>query len=211
MPNDINKWVTPTIFNDQGAGNPTIANKSWNQWNMYKITSFSNTTGMTTEILAGGAEIAGEFLPKAIINSSRPNNIGVGTWNRTIAAEASETASQFGKVSKVFKRAGFVGIGIDVGFGIYDNVQAGSPAEKVVSDVAVDTAFSIGGLAASAGGGAIAGTFIPIPIVGTVIGGIIGAIVYMTVTEVWEPGGKSIKDRAKDGAYDELTSMLYNK
>ena len=48
-----------------------------------------------------------------------------------------------------------IGIGLDVGIGIYDNYQSGVSAGEYVSDVAVDVTMSAGEAVASTAAGTI--------------------------------------------------------
>ena len=179
-------------------------NNLW-QFDVSKITSPGNLSGTS----ASAVELLSETIKKhsidAIRKSQRPSNISPRMWNSFVESEVATTTSKFNTTTKIAKRAGVVGIGIDVGFGIYDNVQAGAPAKKVVSDASVDTAFGVGGILAAMGTGALAGSIAPGPgNVAGAIGGLIGGIGYMVATELWQPDGKSVKDRAKDGVYNSI-------
>ena len=114
-------------------------------------------------------------------------------------------ASTFGKVAEGAKVAGYVAVVVDVGFDMSSNIQQGAPTKKIVSDATVDTVFGAGGLAASAGAGALIGSIVPGA--GTIVGASVGlgvGLIYMGVTEIWQPGGQSIKDRAKVGLYNSI-------
>ena len=91
---------------------------------------------------------------------------------------------------------------IDVGIGIYDNIQANAPVKKIVTDAAVDTAFTGGTVWVSAKIGAAVGTAIGGP-VGTLIGigfgWAVGTAIY-AVTDMWRYKGKTARRWAKDYA-----------
>lgn len=106
-------------------------------------------------------------------------------------------------MTKVAKAVGYVAIVADVGSGVYDNVQAGAPTKKILTDAGVDTAFGAGGLLTSMAVGGGLGT-LGFPVVGTIIGGAAAGVVYMVGTEVWKPGGQSVKDRAKEWTYNSI-------
>ena len=68
--------------------------------------------------------------------------------------------SKFGTAAKIAKGAGYLAIVIDVGFGIYDNIHAGAPTEKIVSVAAIDTTFGLAGILVCARGCAIVGSIV---------------------------------------------------
>ncbi|MDQ2088149.1 RHS repeat-associated core domain-containing protein, partial [Herbivorax sp. ANBcel31] len=150
-----------------------------------------------------GADTGRIYIPRAIESTVKPNNIGKGTWNRYVSLESKTAVSKFTKVSRVARYAGWVSVGVDAGFGVYENIQEGAPTKRIVSDAAVDVGYGAGGLLTSIGTGALLGTF-GVPVIGTVIGGAAAGIVYVVGTEVLEPGGKSIKNRTKDELYDRI-------
>jgi hypothetical protein len=79
------------------------------------------------------------------------------------------------------------------------NIEDNKGAKKVASDAVVDITFGVGGIAASATAGAIAGSFVPV--VGTAAGagvGLIAGIGYSLATEGFTFYGKTIKDWVKD-------------
>ena len=86
---------------------------------------------------------------------------------------------------------GYVFVAIDVGEGIYENVQAGTRPQKIVSDAIVDAGIGVGSIAL----GAAIGSLIPIPIVGTVLGAGAGYLLEVDFID-----GKSIADWVKEGA-----------
>ncbi len=197
-----NVTATTTAINTQGTSTTSSANSSWNQWDLSKGLSPGSIIGTAASALEIGGETGKRYVPEAIMNEERPNNIGLGTWNAYIESEAAIAALNYGIVTKVAKGAGVATVGVDVGVGIYNNVRAGAPTKKIISDATVDTAFGVGGLAASAEAGALVGSIVPGA--GTIAGACVGlgaGVVYVGVTEVFQPWGKSIHDRAKDVIY----------
>lgn len=115
------------------------------------------------------------------------------------------------KVTKGLSKAGtflaWASAALDVGEDIYDNVQNGAAATKVVGDAIGDSALAAGGVAVGSFGaskgaaaGAAIGTMI-CPGAGTLVGGIVGGVggafasgwVYSKVTSM-EIGGKSVEE-----------------
>lgn len=93
----------------------------------------------------------GTYLKKAVSESVRPNNIGIGVWKRTVSSELDDIARVFGlstddvvrgfansKVEGVFPKAlnkrGYIGTAIDAVTGIKGNIEKGSSVEKITSD-----------------------------------------------------------------------------
>ena len=120
-----------------------------------------------------------------------------------INAESATAVSKLITVAKVAKVTGYVAVSADVGIGIYENVQAGTPTKKILTDAGVDTTFAVGGLLTSVGAGSALGS-LGCPVVGTIIGGFAAGIIYMVGTEVWKPGGQSVKDRVKESINNHI-------
>ncbi len=156
-----------------------------------------------------------EYMRNGILNEPRPNNIGKGTWAKQVDADLKWVDDVLGANSKIAKAVdalGTIGVIIDVGVGVYENVQSGTDTQRIVTDAVVDAGVSVGGgwLAGLAGTGAAAaatkigaafGTAIA-PGVGTLIGagvGIVAGVGIYFVTEVIEINGKSAVDWVKDG------------
>lgn len=202
---DKNVEAGSSKYSYQGTGNG-----GWNQWDVSKAASPGNLSGTAAGAFKLASEAEKSYMPEAILNTARPNNIGVGTWNKYVAEEASAATSKFGTAAKVAKGAGYAAVGVDVGFGIYDNLQLYNKgkidATRIGTDAAVDTTSGLLGLGASTGAGALYGSIVPGA--GTVAGAavvFIAGLGYMVGIEIWEPGGKSLKDRAKDGLYNWWT------
>ena len=148
------------------------------------------------------------YMYNGVKNAVRPNNIGKGIWEKQIKEELQWVENYLGKssnLSKAIDILGYVGIAVDVGKGIYENVQNDASQQKIVSDVIVDAGFSIGGgalasAAASAVAGAAAGSVAPG--IGNLIGagvGLVVGVVFYFGTEVIEINGKSLVEWSKEG------------
>lgn len=192
--------------NTEDAGRNT-RNSDLNQWDASVALNPGNLLGNSAGTLEVLADYAKEIAPNEIRNITRPSNIGIGTWNKYIADEIQTATSEFGNVSKVSKIAGVASIGVDVGFGVYDNYQLYKEGKidkvRIGTDAVVDTTSGLVGLGASIATGALAGSIVPG--LGTLAGAAVGlttGVVYMVGTEMWKPGGKSIENRAKDGLYN---------
>lgn len=117
----------------------------------------------------------------------------------------------------------FIGVGLDIYDDTKKNLRLFSSGQidqsKIVTDIAVDVTFGLGGIAASAAAGAatgaLIGTISPIPIVGTVVGAAVGVVVgvgYTLLTEGAPINGKSLKDHAKDkiqSIYTQTSKLIY--
>jgi hypothetical protein len=85
-----------------------------------------------------------------------------------------------------------VGTGIDAGINIYN----GAPSEKIAADAVADVTYGAGGLLAAAAG-AFIGTVV-FPGVGSVIGAIVGGVVYYYTMNHLEINGKTANDAYRD-------------
>ena len=90
---------------------------------------------------------------------------------------------------------GYFFIVVDVGDGIYENIQAGTRPQKIVSDAVVDAGMGIGLTAL----GAAVGSLIPIPILGTAFGAAVGAGLDDLANNLIIDG-KSVTEWVKEGA-----------
>lgn len=131
------------------------------------------------------------------------------------AADDAARAARSGRVPVGLGRAlGGLGV-LATGYGIYDDIQQGeSPAQAAVSN---GVGFGAS-LLAGAGTGAVVGSFIPVPVVGTVVGAVAGTVVGAGVglitsgmiDSMWENGVDSIGDvgdAIADG-WDEMTGTV---
>ncbi len=93
---------------------------------------------------------------------------------------------------------GYASVALDMGVGIYENVQDGTRTQKIVSDAIVDVGLGITSMALSAAAGAkigaIAGSFFPG--LGNIIGAVGGAVVGLGVSLVTEVFEEPIKECA---------------
>ena len=79
--------------------------------------------------------ISEELLTRAIRNSPRPNNIGIGTWTKQVDADIAS-------LNKGFKYAGY-GLTVaftilNTGIGIEENIKNGESTGEIISDAAID-------------------------------------------------------------------------
>ena len=139
---------------------------------------------------------------KGVSNAVRPANIGAGIFAKQCEAELQLIKSTSEKMRGALSKLAYGAVAIDVGIGIYDNIQANAPVKKIVTDAAVDTAFTAGTVWVSAKIGAAVGTAIGGP-VGTLIGigfgWAVGTAIY-AVTDMWRYKGKTARRWAKDYA-----------
>lgn len=95
---------------------------------------------------------------------------------------------------------GYGTVALDVGLGIYDNIQDGTRTQKIVTDAIVDTGVGVGAIWASAAAGAAIGSVAPGPgnAIGAVGGFVVGGTIYI-VTDVITINDKSLVDWGKEG------------
>ena len=115
-----------------------------------------------------------------IINAPRPNNIGIGQHAKNVAAALDDVAT----ISKYTKTLPYitagVGVALDVGIGVHENIQENASTKEILWDAGVDLAVSgtnaVIGLGVGMKIGAIVGTLVgPLgTVAGTIIGGAIG-------------------------------------
>jgi len=143
-------------------------------------TVFSTVTGVVT-IVTG----------TAMLNTSKPANIGAGTWLKFLKQAESETNGVLDVFSTIF---GAVAIGLDVCYGVEASIKSGNSTGKILWDAGADAVCTGGSMAASivvtdAAIGFAGGSLVPGA--GNVIGGVAGIIAgfgtYL-VTEVF--GGR---------------------
>ena len=149
-----------------------------------------------------------EYMRDSILNEPRPYNISKDVWQKQKYAELQLVDDVLGvnsKVAKAIDALGVVGIALDVGVGIYENIQNGTDAQRVITDAVVDAGASIGGgllatVASTSAAGAVAGSVAPGVgnLIGAGVGFIAGVGIYI-VTDVIEINGKSIVGWIKEG------------
>ena len=147
--------------------------------------------------------IIGAWLRASVAGATRPNNIGAGAWNKAVNQNLDDIARITGSYSKAIKGLGYVGVVVDVGVGINENIKNGASTDRIASDAVVDGAFSVGSLAVAGKAGAIAGTIVPGA--GTAVGAVVGMAGHV-ITDSMKINGKSLKDYTKDG-FSALNDM----
>ena len=142
---------------------------------------------------------------KGVSTAVRPANIGAGIFAKQCEAELQLIKSTSEKMRGALSKLAYGAVAIDVGIGIYDNIQANAPVKKIVTDAAVDTAFTAGTVwisaAATARASAILGSvFGPAgTLIGMAVGMVIGYGIYYW-TDVKRFNGKTLRRGAKDYA-----------
>ena len=153
--------------------------------------------------VVGGLDLSLSAGAKSVANSSakapRPNNIGKGQWAKQMQNEVAQ-ATKFGqKSAKVLNVVSYGSVAIDVGIGIYENVQNNAAPHKVLTDALVDVAISGGSIWAAGYIGAAIGSVIPGA--GTLVGGLIGmgvGLLLNVVTDCIYVDGKNFRQHTKD-------------
>lgn len=101
------------------------------------------TYDATTDGLPVMNEVNNLTMPKIIKEQPRPKNIGKGTWDKGIAKELAKQSKFYSKANKVLEKLGYIGVGLDVFIGIYENIQAGTSWKRTASDAFVDLTISL--------------------------------------------------------------------
>ena len=164
----------------------------------------SNVYGSTVSGASIASTALGSSLEGAIKSAPRPKNIGAGTYAKQCAKNLNTVSKVSKGASKVLNYVSYGAVAIDVGIGVYDNVNSGAPFKKIVSDAVVDLAITGGSIwAAGAAGSAIGaaiGTIIPGAgnIIGAGAGFIIGIGIY-ALTDMVSYNGKTARTWAKEG------------
>ena len=188
-----------------------IAHTAWKTYTRPKQTvidyfTTSNLYGMTVSGSAVTSSSLTTSISSAVKSSVRPANIGIGLYNKQCAKELQKIARFENGATKVFNVLAYGVAALDVGIGIYNNVQNGAPTKKVIVDAAVDVAVSGASIyAAGALGskiGTAVGTFFA-PGVGNIVGAaagfVIGAGLYVLTDMVYYKG-KTGREWAKEAA-----------
>ena len=162
--------------------------------NIEEYFSHSNIYGT----IVGGLSVNFSALFKHISNSikisPRPANIGAGTYAKQIAKELEELSKISAGFSKILNVLSYGAVVIDVGIGVYDNIQKSNSVQHIVADAAVDAAVTGSSIWAAAAIGSLIGG----P-VGTVVALAGSALIYVG-TDMIEINGKSARDWVKVGA-----------
>lgn len=189
--------------------NPTmIIDKKGNQQKFIDWFNFSNCFDLTAtlfQLIIGGAAIGGQH---AVLTAVRPNNIGIGYWNKMRDAAIKTFESDILELEKLSKAFAIITVLVQVGEGVVTDINRGYSADRVISNAVVNgvvygvTMWLTGALGAKLGG--VIGSFIPIPVVGTVVGTAIGFVIGVAVGIVLELeiNGKTIMDHVRDFVYD---------
>ena len=195
------------------------------------------TYDATTNGLSVMNEANNLVMPKYIKQQPRPKEIGKGTWEKGITKELAEQSKFYSKANKVLEKLGYVGVGLDVGIGIYKNRQAGVNWQRTISDATIDLMISLvifavavpiatviaAALGAALGG--LVGLFLgsgPGAAVGAALGsGISIAIISILVASgldyffnKWKgDNGKTISDQMKEARWSNICwfEKLFNE
>jgi hypothetical protein len=102
-------------------------------------------------------------------------------------------------------KLGALGVVLDTGFGVVNNINNGATAQKTTSDAVVDVAFGVGTIWMSAAAGATFGSVVPGPgnVIGAGIGFLTGLAIYLA-TDVIEINGMSLRDWTKTFLYGSV-------
>lgn len=126
------------------------------------------TYDATTDGLPVMNEVNNLTMPKIIKEQPRPKNIGKGTWDKGITKELAKQSKFYSKAGKVLEKLGYIGVGLDVFIGIYENRQAGTSWKRTASDAFVDLTISL----------FIFAVVVPIAtVVAAVLGAVLGGLV----------------------------------
>ena len=152
------------------------------------LSNASNAFGTIVSTLEVFVEKLSSSLKNSVETSQRPNNIGVGTWNKQISNELNTISKIKKGASKVLKVASVAITVYDVGSEIYNNIVKGSNLETVVHEAVVD--ISVAGISAWA-----VGALTSTPVGGMVLGGVI----YIMVDVIPVEGDKTLREYLKEG------------
>lgn len=159
------------------------------------------------QLLIGGAAISGYL---SVARTVRSNNIGIGIWNKQRAAAIDSFQGDVNKLNKASKILGIITVAIQVGEGIFTDINRGYSVDRVISNTVVNVAIYSATTIGLAKIGGIVGSFIPIPIVGTVVGTAAGYLIGLGVSALLELNidGKSVIDHVRDWVYDTWNSWF---
>lgn len=188
----------PVMFLDSGGCSPDPI--GW-----FTPSNTFELTATVAQLIFGAAGVSGYLhVAKAI----RPNNIGKGIWNIRRAAAIDSFKGDITKLNKASNILAGITVAIQVGEGLFTDINRGYSADRIVSNLVVNTVvyggstFALGFVGGKIG--AAIGSFIPVPIVGTLIGTAVGFAVGVGFGFLldWNIGGKSVIDHVRDGVYD---------
>ncbi|MBP1971413.1 uncharacterized protein YukE [Virgibacillus natechei] len=111
---------------------------------------------------------------------------------------ADKVNAKAGAVSGLKTKAGWLGVAIDTGLNVKDNIEDGESAQRIVGDAGVDVGIGAVSLAGAGAAAAFAVGTIGAPVLaGAAVG--IGASYVISGLAGIEIGGKSVTDHVKDG------------
>ena len=131
--------------------------------------SDSNIFGMLASGCSLTKELTQSGLVKAVKTAARPANIGAGTFAKQIRQEIATVEKVGARLDRILKWAPYGSVLIDVGVGVYQNVNNGASIDKIVYDAVVDTELTASIISVSA----FAGSLVAGP-AGTIIGIAVG-------------------------------------
>ena len=172
-----------------------------------KIKEYLTPSNVYGSVVSGSSVLTtalASSLNSAIKTSSRPRNVGAGTYAKQCKADLQSVSKFERGASKVLSAASYGAALIDVGMGVYDNVNTGASPKKVISDAVVDAVFTGGSVWAAGAAGSAIGTAVGsfAPGVGNVVGAGAGFLIGITiyaVTDMTSFGGKTARQWAKEG------------
>ena len=179
--------------------------------------------------------IYGQRKPRAAFSAPQGNRVKVGSdayyskgyalWYKdaSLADKLKSSFSGFGKDTfglvnsagkfNVGAAIGYAGIAYDTITNIVGNVKSGASTAKIAADATTDVAKGLGSMAVTAAGvkiGAAIGSFIPIPGVGTLVGGVIGGAVAGFAYNYIVDGGLQIGGKSIAGWVSTGLETAYN-
>ncbi len=190
---------------------------SWEYKGNYKRKPAPGTINSDlTPIVIDGTNTGASILTDALTNSAksyvsnaaRPVNIGAGSYGKSLASQLNKIDKFSSGATKVFKGIGnftsAASVALDVGTGIYDNIQAGSSWDKIACDASVDLFISGGSVLSAGAAGSAIGTFVGsiCPGLGNIVGAGAGFFIgvgFYIFTDVIPYNGKTARAWAKEG------------
>ncbi len=167
---------------------------------------YQHTTSIL-QLLVNGVYVGSYF---SVVNAVRPNNIGLGIWNKQRAATISSFADDAKVLNKVGNVFAAIGVGVQVFVDVLTDLERGYSTDRIISNMVVNTAVYSGITVGLTYVGAFVGLLIPIPILGTAIGAAAGYVLSIGVDHLLnlEINGKLLIDHARDWVYDTWTSIF---
>ena len=162
-----------------------------------KLQEIYEFLGLGLEMSDMTVEAMYRYLREGLETAVRPNNIGVGVWRKQIENDIKWVDDLLGPSSKISKHLDLLSlpwidalsIGVNTTVNLYDNIKNGESQERINAEIVTDIFLGTGGVLITAGAtklGAFLGSFIPIPIVGTAVGSILGFAVGLLIDETYE-------------------------